>query len=467
MINGRKISIKWKLAFAVVVVGMSVSLGEQLFFLSYDARSFQLSLEKRMKTLAEVVGANSAPVLLFRDRQAAKEVLQTLRLVPGVRAALLYDQEGKILGEFFQEGEELSVPLLEPSKLATGFEMGRYWVLHPISTESKELGGLYIVTTLSELQQQRHERMVSGGKAWLLVLLLSLPSAFLVQRIFTKPIENLLRTTEEIYSSKNYSLRAERVREDEFGVLVDAFNRMLDQIEIKDRELERSVARLEQSIRELDQFVYAASHDLRSPLRAVDNLATLIGKATKDLLPPEKREYLDLMHSRIKRLEALIDDLLEYSRIGRIQAPTEEVDLNELVRETLALLAPPSQFQIFIGPSLPVILAPKTPLAQVIRNLVNNAVKHHDKEDGRIWINAQEMNGVVKISVSDDGPGIAEEYHEKIFQMFQTLKTRDEVEGSGMGLALVKKIVEMHGGRVEVVSSKGKGATFSFTWPKK
>lgn len=465
--NGRKISIKWKLALAVVVVGVSVSLCEQLFFLSYDTRVFQLSLEKRMKTLAEVVGANLAPALLFRDRQAVQEVLQTLRLVPGMRAALLYDHEGRVLGEYFQEGEPLAIPLLNPTEVGSGFEKNRYWVLHPVSTESRHLGGLYILTTLSELHQHRYERIASSGKAWLLVLLFSFPSAFLVQRMFTKPIEDLLRTTEEIYSSQNYSLRAERGREDEFGVLVDAFNRMLEQIESKDRELQRTVARLEQSIKELDQFVYAASHDLRSPLRAVDNLATLIGKATKDLLPPDKREYLDLMHNRIKRLEALIDDLLEYSRIGRVRPPLEEVDLNELVRETLTLLAPPSGMHISVRLSVPVMLAPKTPLALVIRNLVNNAIKHHDKEEGHIWIEAEDLNRVVKISVTDDGPGIPEEYHEKIFQMFQTLRTRDEVEGSGMGLALVKKVVEIHGGQVDVVSSKGKGATFSFTWPKK
>jgi PAS domain S-box-containing protein len=235
-----------------------------------------------------------------------------------------------------------------------------------------------------------------------------------------------------------------------------------------EERLRQYAAELERSNQELDQFAYSASHDLRAPLRAIKNLAQWISEDARDVLPQESQQHLELMHQRIDRMERLLTDLLTYSRVGREKHQAETIDTTRLVHEVVEFLAPPPGFSIRVG-SLPHVVGPRPPLEQVFRNLIGNAIKHHDRPDGRIEIDAVAEKGegdFIEFLVRDDGPGIPEQYHEQIFQLFQTLKPRDQVEGSGMGLALVKKIVENQGGTIILKSAPGKGATFHFAWPR-
>jgi signal transduction histidine kinase len=142
------------------------------------------------------------------------------------------------------------------------------------------------------------------------------------------------------------------------------------------------------------------------------------------------------------------------------------VDTRALVREAAELLDRPATFTIEVADDMPVIVTEKVPFAEVIRNLINNAIKHRERDDGRVTVTCRTAGDFVEVSVADDGPGIDETFHEQIFHMFETLRPRDHVEASGMGLALVKKIVEKNGGTIHVESSPGSGATFHFTWPK-
>jgi PAS domain S-box-containing protein len=232
-----------------------------------------------------------------------------------------------------------------------------------------------------------------------------------------------------------------------------------------EEQVRRYAVELEKSNRELDQFAYSASHDLKAPLRAVHNLAQWVIEDAGPLLPDASKEHLDLMLERIARMEGLLTDLLAYSRVGRVQHEPEPVDLGNLVRGVIELLAPPPDFRFLVG-QLPTLLVERAPLEQVFRNLIGNAVKHHDRGAGRIEVGVQDRGDYLEFFVRDDGPGIAPEYHQQVFQMFQTLRPRDEVEGSGMGLALVKKIVENQRGHVMLDSAPGQGATFRFTWRK-
>src|SRR5262249_4378870 len=161
---------------------------------------------------------------------------------------------------------------------------------------------------------------------------------------------------------------------------------------------------------------------------------------------------LDLMMLRITRMERLLDDLLTYSRVGRITHKPATIETGTLVREVIALLAPPPTFTVRVE-NLPALMTHKAPLEQVLLNLIGNAIKHHNRKDGLVEISAQDQGAFIEFSVHDDGPGIAPEFHEQVFQMFQTLRPRDEVEGSGMGLALVKKIVENQGGKTILESA--------------
>ncbi len=217
---------------------------------------------------------------------------------------------------------------------------------------------------------------------------------------------------------------------------------------------------------ELDQFAYVVSHDLKAPLRAIANLSSWIEEDLSDSMTEDTLHQMNLLRGRVHRMEGLIEGLLQYSRVGRIQVPSEIVQVEKLLAEIIDSLAPPSGFEVKIEPGMPTFVTEKLPLQQVFSNLISNAIKHNRCESGHVKISVQELDDFYEFSVEDDGPGIAPEYHDKVFVIFQTLEARDKVENTGIGLSLVKKIVEGQGGTISLESAEGKGATFRFTWPK-
>ncbi len=244
-----------------------------------------------------------------------------------------------------------------------------------------------------------------------------------------------------------------------------AFVRDISQRKATEDQIRRYATELERSNRELNEFAYSASHDLRAPLRAVAQMAAWIAEDHGAELSEEVRNDLGLMQRRVKRMQALLDDMLEYARAGRTEGGLTHIDTAQLAHEIIETLPLSNGFTIHVG-AMPTLLSHRTPLHQVLRNLISNAVKHHDRPDGRVEISAVDHGDHVEFIIQDDGPGIAQDYQEQIFRMFTTLKPRDAVEGSGMGLALVKKIVEGRGGTVALESAEGRGSTFRFTWPR-
>lgn len=239
----------------------------------------------------------------------------------------------------------------------------------------------------------------------------------------------------------------------------------ITQLKRDEEELRRQAQELERSNQELDEFAYIASHDLKTPLRGIDNLSKWIADDAGDALPEASREHLRKLRQRIARLDRLLDDLLQYSRAGHQKGDVLPVQTGSLVRSVVELLNPPPGFAVTVVDGMPLLTTHKTPLELVFRNLIDNAIKHHDRAEGHIEISAAVKGRFVEFSVRDDGPGIPAEYHGRIFRMFQTLKPRDETDGSGIGLAVVKKVVERQGGQVSVESGSGCGTTFRFTWP--
>ncbi len=223
---------------------------------------------------------------------------------------------------------------------------------------------------------------------------------------------------------------------------------------------------LEDRNRELEQFAYVASHDLKAPLRAIANLSEWIEEDLQGQLAAENQHQMVLLRGRVHRMDALINGLLEYSRVGRIKALPEQVSVSVLLEEIIDSLAPPATFTIEIAPNLPSFTTKALLLRQVFANLISNAIKHRDRPDGHITISVQEQGAFYEFAVADDGPGIAPNYHDKIFVIFQTLEARDTKESTGIGLAIVKRIVEAEGGSIWIDSQEGSGATFHFTWLK-
>ena len=230
-------------------------------------------------------------------------------------------------------------------------------------------------------------------------------------------------------------------------------------------KLEHLNTELKQSNRELEQFAYVASHDLRSPLRGVKNIVGFLREDEKDL-SESSMEFLGELENRVTRMDELLNDLLIYSQVGNPGGVPQMVDSKTLVNEVLELLDPPEGIQLVVAESMPAVKTYDTPLRQVFLNLIGNAIKYHHKPVGRIEVNFKEMRDWIEFAVSDDGPGIDEKYHQKIFAMFQRLENNSDIGGSGIGLPLIQKIVRRFGGEVTLQSKPGQGSTFRFTWPK-
>lgn len=267
------------------------------------------------------------------------------------------------------------------------------------------------------------------------------------------------------FPKRTYALRCFRVSP---GYLAVALENISEKVALE-AKMAATLGELERSNTALDEFAYVASHDLKAPLRDIHNLATWIADDAADVLPPKTAKHLALLRGRIARMERLLDSLLEYSRAGRTTPAAEAIDVAEIVASFQALVTLPAHVALKVLGPLPILWGPRQPFEQVIMNLVVNALKHGGPSLREIRLSTRdvpERADLVELSIADDGVGVAKEFHARIFGMFQTLAPRDVVEGSGMGLALVKKLVEGFGGKIWIESEPGAGATFRFTWPR-
>jgi two-component system sensor kinase FixL len=235
--------------------------------------------------------------------------------------------------------------------------------------------------------------------------------------------------------------------------------------EISERKNAELIKEAASNNRELEDFAYIVSHDLKAPLRGIKTLVDWIATDYEEKLDAQGKEQLNLLSNRVDRMHNLINGILQYSRIGRMKEERVIVDLNKHVPEIIDMLAPSENITITVENKLPVIECDQTRILQVFQNLISNAIKYMDKSEGRIKIDCAEENGFWKFSITDNGPGIEEKHYHRIFQIFQTLSARDDFESTGVGLTLVKKIIELYHGKIWIESKVGQGSTFIFTLP--
>ena len=232
------------------------------------------------------------------------------------------------------------------------------------------------------------------------------------------------------------------------------------------REKTAALAELELANNESNNFAHIVSHDLKSPLRGISQLAYWFAEDYAEYIGDNGRDMLTLLLNRVKRMDNLINGILQYSRIGRGSRKEASVDVNLLLKDLFILLDVPAHIHIHIPQPLPVLFGEEIRIEQLFQNLVDNAIKFMNKPEGNITISSADTGEFWTFCVEDDGPGIDPKYHEKIFQMFQTLTPRDEQESTGIGLTIAKKIVEFYGGRIWLESAVGNGCKFFFTLPK-
>ncbi|MBN1270884.1 MAG: histidine kinase [Candidatus Aminicenantes bacterium] len=233
-----------------------------------------------------------------------------------------------------------------------------------------------------------------------------------------------------------------------------------------DRKVKERTEELEIANNELKDFAYIVSHDLRAPLRGVSQITTWLSMDYSDSFDKEGKKLVDLLLGRVQRMDNLITGILEYSRAGRLKVSKENIDLDVMIKEIITSLVPPKNIQVKVQKPMPVVKADNVRILQVFQNLISNAIKYMDKPQGEVNIWSSDEKIHWKFGVTDNGPGIEKKDYEKVFKIFQTLEARDRKESTGVGLSLVKKIVERHGGKVWLESEVGKGTTFFFTLPK-
>jgi signal transduction histidine kinase len=287
-----------------------------------------------------------------------------------------------------------------------------------------------------------------------LTIIVGIVSTIYIVSLISRRIRSMVMLAENI--SRGQFSNVTDTRNDELTDLSRSLN-------IMSEKLSKNIHELENRNRELDKFAYVVSHDLKAPVRGIHNVVKWIEEDLGNELSEEMKKYLSIIPQRTRRMEDLINGLLDYARISEKTQPLE-VDVNELVKEIVNAIVP-RHFKVEIG-ELPVIFTEPIKLEQVFTNLISNAVKYTPHENGHIIVTCKEEVELYRFSVKDNGMGIDPEYHKKIFEIFQTLREKNEIESTGVGLAIVKKIVEDQHGSIQVISRAGEGAEFIFTWTK-
>jgi signal transduction histidine kinase len=315
-----------------------------------------------------------------------------------------------------------------------------------------------------QLRQERkialQKSVVTTNTITLTVTILSILLALLFGTYFinmiTRRISNMVSLAEEI-STGDFKEISDH-KNDELNRLSFALNKM-------SMTLKKTFNELTKKNKELDQFAYVVSHDLKTPLRGINNIVLWMEEDLEVEISPEIKKNLNLIISRTARLENMINGLLEYAKVGKVQKGAETVDVLKLVREVIDLIVP-KEFTVQIDGVMPFITTEKLHIEQVFSNLIANAVKYNQSEHPKIVIKSRDLNDFYEFTVKDNGIGIQKEYFEKIFVIFHTLQEKDAFESTGVGLAIVKKIIDDYKGTIKVESEVGKGSSFIFTWPK-
>ncbi len=303
----------------------------------------------------------------------------------------------------------------------------------------------------------RKTRVVSFYLTMMSIAIGFLISLFLAYRISTR-IMDMVRMANTI-AAGNYEVHTVARGNDELGQLANSLNHMAE-------VLSENIRLLQRKNEELDQFAHIVSHDLKAPLRGIDNVVTWIEEDHSTELQPKIREYLQLIKGRLLRAENMIRGILLYARVGRQSPEREYINLNSLFHDIIDNLTVRPGLRVEIQQNMPEIYSERIPLQQVLANLIGNAIKYHDKAEGYIKVYVKSYRDFYEFFVEDNGPGISESYHNKIFVIFQTLQERDSFESTGVGLAIVKKILDDRKQTITVRSDTGKITVFSFTWPK-
>ncbi len=459
MFAGISRSVRSKLLAVVIVTSCAALLVAASALIVYDMRTYEQSRIADLSTLADVLGAACGPALAFQDHREAQDNLALLRVRPAILAGALYDANGRLFTVYAPDRiESLStMPLETQAQIRLTDE--RLSLARPIFERGERVGTIYLVAKYEALQ-----RLLNSTAIFIVVVLFSLMVAVLLStwlgRTLTVPVHNIANAARRVMEHRDYSVRVEKTTQDEIGYLVDTFNAMLD-------EVGRRSHALEEADRRKDQFLAVLSHELRNPLSPILNAVAVLRMGTA---APDKIDWAArVIERQAKQLARLLDDLMDVARItrNRIELRVQSVDARTIVE--MAIEATRAQIEAngqrlhvqMPEASVPLQADPAR-MAQVVGNLLNNAAKYTDR-GGLIVVSVGSVGAEAVISIRDSGIGIAREDLTRLFEMFTQLSGASDrtKSGLGIGLALVRALVEMHGGRVHAESpGEGQGSEF-------
>ena len=310
---------------------------------------------------------------------------------------------------------------------------------------------------LAELNQSLEYTRTISISLTVLAIIIGVATTIILVRNIRRRLSRMINLAEHI-SQGDFDVKVTDTDDDEMTRLANALNVMAG-------KLKAYFTNLTKMNKELDQFAYVVSHDLKAPLRAINNLAEWIDEDITNP-EPEVKQNLKLMRGRVHRMENLINGILEYSKVGRKEIHPETFHVKKLLEEIVDSLAPDSRFKVTLPAWAPVLTTEKILLQQAFTNLISNGLKYNNKPEGKIEIKTREAGNFYEFTVTDNGPGIPKQFHDKIFGIFQTMEARDTLESTGIGLAIVKKIIEEKGGSIRIESNENEFTSFIFTWPK-
>jgi signal transduction histidine kinase len=469
--------IRQKILRAILITSGAVLLLTCAVFFAYDIYTFRQTTHRQLSTLGQIIAANCTAALAFNSKEDAEDVLSALKADLHMRAACLYDTDGNVFATY-PAGTTVADFPVKPE--ADGYTFSDTYLVgfQPVSQGGNRLGTLYIRSDTTAI----NDRLKLYAGIAIGIIALSFGLAYLLAKqlhhSISKPVLALSETAKAISDRQDYSVRATKLGDDELGKLTDTFNQMLTEIEHKNNEIQTFNHTLEQRIvkrteeleaanKELESFSYSVSHDLRAPLRSIGGYSRILLEDYSDKLDEEGRRLLEVITRNGMRMGQLIDDLLAFSRIGKQSLVKVNLNLDSIVRHVIEELRSnrDQKSEVVINPILNA-KGDSSMLKQVFTNLISNAIKYsRKKENPRIEVGSWEEDERMVFYVKDNGAGFNMDYYDKLFGVFQRLHSATEFEGTGVGLALVNRIITKHGGKVWAEGKVGEGATFYFSLP--
>ena len=453
--------------------------------MAVDVQSEKAAMAQHLGILANVLGSQSEAALTFELPKDAEEVLAFLKLEPTVVFACIHDAKGVVFATYKRQETSSFVAPIKSEEGHVFTADGHLETTTRIMQNNQRLGVLFLRASMNNLNAQIRDRLLMRGIVLISAVTVTIALAAYFQRIISRPVRQLADAAKTIAADGDYSVRVRKESNDELGVLSDGFNAMLTQIQKRDDELEQHHMHLEELVQErtrnleaktqelarsnteLELFASVASHDLQEPLRMVASYMELLGQRYQGKLDDKANRWIGFAVDGVVRMKQLINDLLEFSRVGtrgKAFAPTDCEVVLKHVLQNLQQAIKDTGASVTRG-RLPTIPADDTQMAQVMQNLIANAIKFRGTQPPVVRVEAERNDEGWRFSVRDNGIGIDSQFAERIFVIFQRLHTREEYPGTGIGLAVVKKIIERHHGRIWVESQLGQGTTFFFTLP--